>query len=35
MAAGVFGALGYDMVRLAERLPDINEDTLGGCRTGS
>jgi anthranilate synthase component 1 len=29
MAAGVFGALGYDMVRLAERLPDINEDTLG------
>ncbi|HQR88522.1 MAG TPA: chorismate-binding protein, partial [Caulobacter sp.] len=29
MAAGVFGALGYDMVRLAERLPDINEDTTG------
>jgi anthranilate synthase component 1 len=28
-SAGVFGALGYDMVRLAERLPDINEDTLG------
>ncbi len=29
MAAGVFGALGYDLVRLVERLPDINEDTLG------
>jgi anthranilate synthase component 1 len=28
-SAGVFGALGYDMVRLAERLPDINVDTLG------
>ncbi|MBO9709405.1 MAG: anthranilate synthase component I [Caulobacter sp.] len=28
-SAGVFGALGYDMVRLAERLPNINEDTLG------
>jgi anthranilate synthase component 1 len=34
MAAGVFGALGYDMVRLAERLPDINEDTLGGLPDG-
>ncbi|MDB5458004.1 MAG: anthranilate synthase component, partial [Caulobacter sp.] len=29
MAAGVFGALGYDMVRLAERLPNVNPDTLG------
>ena len=29
MAAGVFGALGYDMVRLAERLPDVNPDSLG------
>ena len=29
MAAGVFGALGYDMVRLAERLPHINPDPLG------
>ena len=29
MTAGVFGALGYDLVRLVERLPDINDDTLG------
>ena len=29
MAAGVFGALGYDMVRLAERLPNVNPDSLG------
>ena len=29
MAAGVFGALGYDMIRLAERLPDVNPDPLG------
>jgi len=29
MAAGLFGYLGYDMVRLAERLPDANPDTLG------
>ena len=29
MAAGVFGALGYDMIRLAERLPNINDDPLG------
>jgi len=29
MAAGVFGALGYDMVRLAEKLPNVNEDPLG------
>jgi anthranilate synthase component 1 len=28
-SAGVFGALGYDMVRLAERLPDVNPDSLG------
>jgi anthranilate synthase component 1 len=29
MSAGVFGAIGYDMVRLAERLPQINPDPLG------
>ncbi|MGQ3016922.1 anthranilate synthase component I [Phenylobacterium sp.] len=29
MVAGVFGALGYDMVRLVERLPNINPDPLG------
>jgi anthranilate synthase component 1 len=29
MAAGVFGAIGYDMVRLVEPLPDINPDPLG------
>ena len=29
MAAGLFGYLGYDMVRLVERLPDQNPDTLG------
>ena len=28
MAAGLFGALGYDMVRLVERLPNINPDPL-------
>jgi anthranilate synthase component I len=28
MAAGVFGALGYDMVRLFERLPTANPDPL-------
>ncbi|MEI7931944.1 MAG: anthranilate synthase component I [Alphaproteobacteria bacterium] len=28
MAAGLFGALGYDMVRLAEHLPDINPGPL-------
>jgi len=27
-AAGLFGYLGYDMVRLMERLPDINPDPL-------
>jgi anthranilate synthase component 1 len=29
MAAGLFGAFGYDMIRLAERLPDVNPDPLG------
>ena len=29
MAAGVFGYMGYDMVRLMEDLPDPNPDTLG------
>ena len=29
MAGGLFGVLGYDMVRLVERLPDINPDRLG------
>jgi anthranilate synthase component 1 len=29
MAAGVFGALGYDMVRLIEPLPGVNPDPLG------
>ncbi|MGE0722784.1 MAG: anthranilate synthase component I [Alphaproteobacteria bacterium] len=29
MAAGVFGYLSYDMVRLMERLPDKNPNTLG------
>ena len=28
MAAGLFGALGYDMVRLMERLPEPNPDPL-------
>jgi anthranilate synthase component 1 len=28
MATGLFGAMGYDMVRLAERLPDVNPDPL-------
>lgn len=28
MAAGVFGALGYDTIRLVEPLPDINPDPL-------
>lgn len=28
MASGLFGYLGYDMVRLCENLPDINEDPL-------
>lgn len=29
MAAGVFGALGYDTIRLVEDLPNINPDPLG------
>ncbi|MXU65813.1 anthranilate synthase component I [Oceanomicrobium pacificus] len=29
MAAGLFGYLGYDMVRLAEKLPEPNPDPLG------
>ena len=29
MAAGVFGYMGYDTVRLVERLPDINTDPIG------
>ncbi|HMR30498.1 MAG TPA: anthranilate synthase component I [Geminicoccaceae bacterium] len=29
MAAGLFGHMGYDMVRLMERLPSRNEDRLG------
>lgn len=28
-AAGLFGYLGYDMIRLVEHLPDINPDPLG------
>ena len=28
MSSGVFGVLGYDMVRLAERLPGVNPDPL-------
>ena len=28
MAAGLFGYLGYDMVRLMERLPEPNPDVL-------
>jgi anthranilate synthase component I len=29
MAAGLFGYLGYDMIRLVEHLPDVNPDPLG------
>src|SRR5918994_481940 len=29
MAAGLFGFMGYDMVRLMERLPSANPDRLG------
>src|SRR5207253_3988808 len=29
MAAGIFGYLGYDMVRLMEELPDPNPDPIG------
>lgn len=28
-ASGLFGYLGYDMIRLVERLPDVNPDPLG------
>lgn len=28
-SVGLFGYLGYDMIRLVEHLPDINPDTLG------
>ncbi|MDP2259561.1 MAG: anthranilate synthase component I [Caulobacter sp.] len=28
-AAGVYGTLGYDMIRLAEKLPNVNPDPLG------
>ncbi|MEQ5871845.1 anthranilate synthase component I [Sagittula sp. NFXS13] len=28
-AAGLFGYLGYDMIRLVERLPNVNPDPLG------
>jgi anthranilate synthase component 1 len=28
MVAGVFGAIGYDMIRLVERLPHVNPDPL-------
>jgi anthranilate synthase component I len=27
-SAGIFGAIGYDMIRLAERLPNVNPDPL-------
>jgi anthranilate synthase component I len=29
MSAGLFGYIGYDMIRLVERLPDANPDVLG------
>jgi anthranilate synthase component 1 len=29
IAAGLFGYLGYDMVRLVEHLPDVNPDPMG------
>jgi anthranilate synthase component I len=29
IAAGLFGYLGYDMIRLVERLPQVNADPLG------
>lgn len=28
MSAGIFGAIGYDMIRLVEKLPNINPDPL-------
>ncbi len=29
MAAGIFGVIGYDMIRLVEKLPHVNPDPLG------
>ena len=29
VSAGLFGYLGYDMIRLVEHLPDVNPDPLG------
>lgn len=29
LAAGLFGYLGYDMIRLVEHLPDVNPDPIG------
>ena len=29
VSAGLFGYLGYDMIRLVEHLPEVNPDTLG------
>ena len=29
MAAGIFGYMGYDTVRLIEQLPEMTPDTLG------
>ncbi len=29
VSAGLFGYLGYDMIRLVERLPDVNPDPVG------
>ena len=29
MASGLFGFLGYDMIRLVEHLPDVNPDPIG------
>jgi anthranilate synthase component 1 len=29
MSGGVFGAIGYDMIRLVEKLPNVNPDPLG------
>jgi anthranilate synthase component I len=35
MAAGLFGYLGYDMVRLVERLPETSTPTRSACPTRS
>ena len=35
MAAGLFGYLGYDMVRQMERLPEPNRGRAAGARTRS